>query len=216
MSKIKVFIFEEYSLLKAGLKSLLVNIKGIEVINNGESKSKAINFVKRKKPAIVIINISTNKIEAFNFAAEINKMRNTNIIFLSTHKENKDLNFIYDKKAYGIISKNSSMKELEKAIKTVAKDKVYISPNFPSKTQKPRKAKVFNDESTIFEELPPRKKEILKLIAESYSTKEIATKLGLSTKTVEAHRLQLMNKLGIYDIAGLVKFALRIGLASEF
>ncbi len=178
------------------MRSLIVASTGNEII----SKTKELN------PDIILLDISMPEVENLSFCKKIKEISpNTKIIILTMHFSEEYVKEAFKNGAEGYILKDSSFSELEIAIKSVFEGHTYITPKVSKVIIKDYLQKEQNPLKTLTE----RQKEILKLIAEGYSSKEIAYKLNISIKTVEAHKSQIMEKLNIYDIPGLVKFAIK-------
>lgn len=207
--KIKVLIADDHTLVREGIKALLKEIRDIEVIGEAKDGDEVIDKIKELKPDIILLDISMPKVNNLNFCEKIKSIsEDIKIIILSMHYSEE---YVREALRYGVkgyILKDSSFSELEIAIKSVFNGEVYLSPKISNILVKDYLEKVKNPLDILTE----RQKEILMLLAEGYSVKEIAQKIGISVKTVETHKAQIMGKLNIYDIPGLVKFAIKHGL----
>lgn len=206
---IKIIIADDHTLVREGIKSLLKDVEGIEVIAETGDGEETLLKTSDLKPDVLILDISMPKVSGIRFCEKIKEISpETKIIILSMHFSKEYVREAFRYGAKGYILKDSSFIELEFAIKSVYEGNIYISPKIAQMLVKDYLDLLENP----LEVLTERQKEILKLIAEGYSTKEIANKLNLSVKTVETHKSQIMDKLGIYDIPGLVKYAIKHGL----
>jgi DNA-binding NarL/FixJ family response regulator len=206
---IKVIIADDHTLVREGIKSLLSDVEGIEVIAETGDGEETLLKTSTFKPDILILDISMPKVSGIRFCEKIKEISpETKIIILSMHFSKEYVREAFKYGAKGYILKDSSFTELEFAIKSVYGGNMYISPKISQILVEDYLDLLENP----LEILTERQKEILKLIAEGYSIKEIANRLNLSVKTVETHKSQIMDKLGIYDIPGLVKYAIKHGL----
>jgi DNA-binding NarL/FixJ family response regulator len=206
---IKVIIADDHTLVREGIKSLLSDVEGIEVIAETGDGEETLLKTSTFKPDILILDISMPKVFGIRFCEKIKEISpETKIIILSMHFSKEYVREAFKYGAKGYILKDSSFTELEFAIKSVYEGNMYISPKISQILVEDYLDLLENP----LEILTERQKEILKLIAEGYSIKEIANRLNLSVKTVETHKSQIMDKLGIYDIPGLVKYAIKHGL----
>jgi len=206
---IKVIIADDHTLVREGIKSLLSDVEGIEVIAETGDGEETLLKTSTFKPDILILDISMPKVFGIRFCEKIKEISpETKIIILSMHFSKEYVREAFKYGAKGYILKDSTFTELEFAIKSVYEGNMYISPNISQILVEDYLDLLENP----LEILTERQKEILKLIAEGYSIKEIANRLNLSVKTVETHKSQIMDKLGIYDIPGLVKYAIKHGL----
>jgi len=209
MMKIKVLIADDHALVREGIKALLKDIPDIEVVGEAGDGEEVINKLEELSPDILLLDISMPKVENISFCEKISLFSsNTKIIILSMHYSEE---YVKEALKYGVrgyVLKDSSFSELEIAIKSVFNGEVYLTPKISKILVKDYLEKLEDPLKVLSE----RQREILKLLAEGYSVKEIANKLGISIKTVEAHKAQIMEKLNIYDLAGLIKFAIKSGL----
>lgn len=206
---IKVLIADDHTLVREGIKALLKEIRNIEVVGEAKDGDEIIEKIKELNPDIILLDISMPKVNNLNFCEKIRSIsEDIKIIILSMHYSEE---YVREALRYGVkgyILKDSSFSELEIAIKSVFNGEVYLSPKISNILVRDYLDKVKDPLDMLTE----RQKEILKLLAEGYSVKEIAQLIGISVKTVETHKAQIMEKLNIYDIPGLVKFAIKHGL----
>lgn len=209
---IRVLLVEDHALVRAGIRALLHNLPGIEVVAEAGTGQEASQLVEIHRPDVALMDIALPDANGLAVtAAIIEKYPDTKVIVLSMHSNEEYVWQALHAGASGYLLKNSSTSELEIAIRAVANGDSYLSPpvskhlvdSFTSRAR---------GESSAFSGLTPRQLEILVLIARGYTTQQIGQELSVSPKTVETHRRQLMQRLDIFDIAGLVRYAIHAGL----
>jgi DNA-binding NarL/FixJ family response regulator len=217
---IKVLLADDHALVRAGIRSLLQNLSGIQVIAEADDGYETLHLINEKKPDIVLLDISMPGLNGLEITDRVTKeFSKIRIIILSMHMNEEYVLHAIRAGAAGYLLKNSGIEELELAIKSVARGEMYFSPpvskqvimDYIERLKLNSKAGHKKSKSELYEILTPRQREILQLIAEGCTTKEIANKLNVSIKTVDTHRTQLMERLDIHDIAGLVRYAIRTG-----
>lgn len=216
---ITVVIADDHSIIRDGLRSMLAKVPDIEVVGEAEDGNAAIEAVGRLEPTIVVMDIGMaglNGIEATRRIASSGSA--TRVVALSMHSDRQYVSEMLKAGASGYLLKDSAFEELVVALRTVAGGDVYLARavagvvlddyllHLGGGTPAPAPAGT--------RALSPREAEVLGLTADGKNTKEIAAALGLSVKTVETHRRQIMDKLGIYNVAGLVRYALQHGYAT--
>ena len=215
---IKVFLIEDHNLVRAGIKSLLAQLQGVEVAGEAGNGRDALRMMKEEMPAmpdIVLTDIAMAGLNGMETTARITKdFPNVRVIVLSMYANEEYVMQALRAGAAGYLVKEAATSELELAIRAVARGDTYLSPAVSGKVIDKTLGRIVPQNSPL-ERLTPRQREILQLIAEGRSTKQIADTLKLSVKTVETHRGQIMQRLDIFDIPGLVRFAIRNGLVSS-
>jgi DNA-binding NarL/FixJ family response regulator len=219
MKPIKVILVDDHSLVRAGIRSLIQNISGVEVIAEANNGRDAIRLIDELIPDLVLLDIAMPELNGLEVISRISKDNVvTKIIILSMHTNEEYVVQALKAGASGYLLKDSAPNELEIAVNAVMRGETYLSPAI-SKHVVDNYLRRISDVSAekekgpdIFKQLTSRQREILQLIAEGNSTKEIANKLNVSIKTVETHRMQLMDRIGIHDVAGLVRYAIRMGI----
>lgn len=212
---IRVLLSDDHTLVREGLRSLLSKIPDVTVVAETGNGQEALALARKLQPDIAILDISMPGLNGLELAERFRKeFPNLHVIILSMHAQEDFVRKALRVGAVGYLLKNASPTELEEALKAALKGEYYLSNQISKHVigEYIRGTLTHNDTK---EELTSRQREILQLIAEGNSTKEIATLLQVSTKTVETHRLQLMERLHIHDIPGLVRYAIRIGLVSS-
>jgi DNA-binding NarL/FixJ family response regulator len=210
-----VILVDDHSLVRAGMRALLANMPNVEVVAEAMDGFEALKVIKTHAPDIVLMDISMPNLNGLEATAQATRdFPDTRIIVLSAHSSEEYVGQALRAGAAGYLLKDAPTVELELAIKSVAQGETYLSPAV-SKHVITNYVRRVGGEAGSLELLTPRQRETLQLVAEGKSTKEIARLLHLSVKTIETHRAQLMDRLDIHDVAGLVRYALRIGLVKN-
>jgi len=209
---IRVILADDHALVRQGIRSLLDKLDDIEVVGEVNNGREALELSRTSQPDIVLMDITMPDL---NGLEALNRMKKacptTRVIMLSVHGGEEYFQQALDSGAAGYLLKDADQMELELAIRTVVRGDVYLSPAVAKYTLDAYRERKEGDQGPLAC-LSSRHKEILQLIAEGYANKEIAQRLDLSPRTVEAHRAELMERLNIRDVPGLVKIALRAGL----
>ena len=212
MSLLRVLLAEDHTLVRAGIRALLESLEGVEVVAEAADGREALRLAKAHAPDILLMDITMKEMNGLEAAARLAKEHSmTRVIILSMHAEPIYVRQALQAGAAGYLLKGSDVAELELALKAVTRGDTYLSPSV-SKALVGGLLTGKAPPANPMDELTPRQREILQFIAEGKTTKEIASRLDLSVKTVETHRAQLMERLDIHEVAGLVKFAIRVGL----
>jgi DNA-binding NarL/FixJ family response regulator len=215
MKPIRVVVAEDHALVRAGICSLLEKLPGVEVVGEAADGREALELLKTQAPHVALLDISMpgmNGLEAAARAAR--RFPATRVILLSMHANEEYVHRALKAGVAGYLLKDSGTAELELAVRAVARGETFLSPAI-SKQVISDYVRRTGAETTSLEALTPRQREILQLIAEGHTTKEIAKKLDLGVKTVETHRAALMTRLDIHDVAGLVRYAIRVGFVNS-
>lgn len=212
MSNARVLLVEDHTLVRAGFKVLLEKIAGIQVIGEVSDGLSALRMSKELGPDVVLMDIAMPGMNGLEATRRIRReCPRTKILMLSMYTNEEYLKEALRAGAAGYLLKDADRNELEVAIKAVWRGETYLAPGMAKFTVDAFCQK--GEASTgPLARLTGRQREILQLIAEGCSTKQIAQRLDLSVKTVETHRAQLMERLEIHDVAGLVRLAIRTGL----
>jgi DNA-binding NarL/FixJ family response regulator len=215
VSAIRVILADDHALVRAGIRVLLEKLPGIEVVGEADNGREALELIKKSAPNLILLDISMAALGGLEALPRIVKdFPAVKVLILSGHANEEYVIRALRSGASGYMLKDAATVELELAINSVAQGKTYLSPSI-SRTVIDSYLERVGGESSPLEDLTPRQREILQLVAEGKNTKEIASLLGISIKTVEAHRLQLMARLDIHDVPGLVRYAMRSGLVSS-
>lgn len=209
-----VLLADNHTLVRAGLRALLQNIQGIRVVAEAGDGREALRLIAAHQPDVVLMDIAMPEMNGLEATARVVKeFPNVRVIILSMHANEEYVLQALRTGAAGYVLKDSGVSELELALRAIAKGETYLSPAV-SKHVVADYVRRVGSESSSLEQLTPRQREILQLLAEGRTMKEIAKLLYISVKTVETHRAQLMERLGIHDVAGLVRYAIRVGLVT--
>lgn len=213
MKPIRVLLADDHKLMRAGIRSLVKEIAGVEVVGEAGNGQQAVKLVEALRPDIVLMDImmpEMNGLEATKVVvAEFPKVR---VIILSMNANEEHVLHALRVGASGYLLKNIGPDELEAAIRAVSNGEKHITAAVAKHVIA---GLVDGVTTTSLERLTPRQREVLQLVVEGNTSKLIAKRLGISVKTAEGHRSELMNSLGIHDVAGLVRFAIRVGLISS-
>jgi DNA-binding NarL/FixJ family response regulator len=205
---------DDHTLVRAGIRALVEKLPNVKVVGEAKDGREAILLVRELQPDLVLMDIAMPGLNGLEATARICKeMPKVRVIILSMYANEEYVREAIEAGAAGYLVKKSAAVELEQAITAVAGGENYFSPLVSATVIKNRGGRLSADRALI-ERLTPRQREILQLIAERHATKEIAVILNISVKTVETHRAQLMQRLNIHDVPGLVRFAIRAGLVS--
>ena len=212
MSPLRILLAEDHTLVRAGIRALLESLEGVEVVGEASDGREALQLAASLHPDILLMDITMKGLNGLEAAARLAKERSaTRVIILSMHADQVYVRQALQAGSTGYLLKGADVAELELALKAVMRGDTYLSPSI-SKDLVGNLLAGKTPVSNPLDELTPRQREILQLVAEGRTTKEIAGRLDLSVKTVETHRAQLMERLDIHDVPGLVKFAIRVGL----
>ncbi len=214
MKALRILLADDHALVRAGIRELVQKIPGIEVVGEASSGRQALEMIELLSPDLVLLDIGMKELNGLEVAARVARdFPAVKTLILSMHNNEEYVLRALRVGASGYMLKDSAIAELRLAIESVRNDKTYLSPSISRNAIDSYLNRTSaHGKSTSLEQLTPRQREILQLIAEGRSTKEIAGDLNLSAKTVETHRAQLMERLDIYDVASLVRYAMRVGL----
>ncbi|MBI4780733.1 MAG: response regulator transcription factor [Oscillatoriophycideae cyanobacterium NC_groundwater_1537_Pr4_S-0.65um_50_18] len=208
----RVLIVDNHAMVRAGFRALLQSLEDIEVVGEAGDGREALRLVALHQPAIVLMDIAMPDMNGLEATARLKKeFLDVRVIILSMHANEEYVYQALRAGAMGYLLKDGGTSELELAIQAITHGETYLSPTVSKHVINDYMRRV-STESNPIEQLTPRQREILQLIAGGKSTKEIAEALYISVKTVETHRMQLMDRLDIHDVAGLVRYAIRTGL----
>ncbi|CUS31251.1 Response regulator, LuxR family [Candidatus Nitrospira nitrosa] len=212
MSDLRMMIVEDHALVRAGMRALLQKIGGIDVVADVGDGWEAVKAVQTDAPDLVLMDIAMPGLNGLDATARIvRESSNTRVILLSMYANEEYLRQALQVGASGYLLKGADLAELELAIRTVGRGETYLTPAVAKYAVEAYRNKS-GEPSSPLARLSGRQREILQLIAEGCTTKDIAQRLNLSVKTVETHRAQLMERLEIHDVPGLVRLAIRVGL----
>jgi two-component system, NarL family, response regulator NreC len=209
---IKIILADDHAMLRDGLSRSFEQEKDIIITGQASDGYAAIELVKELSPDLVIMDIGMPGLNGIETTRQITKdYPQIKVIGLSMHSSDKYVREMFRAGASGYLLKNCAFEELVEAVRAVMSGKTYISPAIGDMVIKEYTSKE-NEEKSVFSILSQREREVLQLLAEGKTTKQIGQILFISPKTVEAHRLRIMDKLQIDNIALLTKFAIQEGL----
>lgn len=212
MTAMRVILAEDHTLVRAGIRALLENLPGVEVVGEAGDGQEALRLIAQHQPDVVVMDIGMPKLNGLEAAARVARDHpQTRVIILSMHLNEEYVLRALHAGAAGYLLKDAGTAELELALQAVARGDTYLSPPVSKRVIADYVQRVERLVDPL-ERLTPRQREILPLIAEGHTVRAMAQSLNISVKTVETHRAQLMERLDIHDVAGLVRYAMRRGL----
>lgn len=210
---LRVVLADDHALVRAGIRSLLERMPGVEVVGEADNGIEALASIESNQPDVVLIDIAMRGLNGLEVASRVAKAwPQVRVIILSMHADEEYVAQALRAGAVGYLLKDSATAELDLALEAACRGETYLSPSISRAVIRGYLSRSAGEGQKAASPLTPRQREILTLVAEGKSTKEIAQLLELSAKTVETHRAQLMERLNIHDVAGLVKYALQAGL----
>ncbi|HUX49340.1 MAG TPA: response regulator transcription factor [Spirochaetia bacterium] len=214
MPNIRILIADDHALVRAGMRSLLSGFEGIQVVGEAGNGRDAVELSEHLGPDVVLMDISMSGLNGLDAAEQVlMRCPRCKIIILSMHSNDEYVTRALRMGAKGYLIKDSAASELEIAVRTVARGEKYLSPEISTRMID-QYIDLLSDTSHSGETLTVRQREILQLIAEGRTTREIAVILKIGVKTVETYRTQLMDRLDIHRVADLVRYAIRTGMIS--
>jgi two-component system response regulator NreC len=211
MSKIRIIVADDHTLFRQGVKTLLSAEPDIEVVAEASNGSEAAEKAAELRPDVVLLDIGMPGTSSFETTRQIKRNRpETKVLFLTMYDDEEYLVEGMEVGANGYVLKDSPAGQLVSAIRDVHRGGSYLSPRMLSQLVDDFRTRVkTNERVPRFATLTPREREVLKMLAEGNSVKEVACQLNLSVKTVEAHKFNLMRKLDIHNKAHLVQYAIQ-------
>jgi DNA-binding NarL/FixJ family response regulator len=210
----RVMVADDHALVRAGISSLLSAMANVQVVGEAPNGREAVRMARELEPEVVLMDVSMPDLNGLEATTQLLRDRpRTKVVMLSMHTSPEYVFQALQAGAAGYVIKDSTPTELALALAAVQRGETYLSPSV-SRHVVSDYVRLAGGNTGPGRPLSPRQREILQLIAEGMTSKEIARKLGLSVKTIETHRTQLMNHLDIHDVAGLVRYAIRTGLVS--
>ena len=212
---IRVLLADDHAIIRQGLRMLLEKQPDIEVVAEAEDGRNAFELAREMAPSVVVMDITMPNLNGVEATRQItNEFPEVRVIALSIHSNKRFVSDMLRAGARGYILKECLFDELVQAIRVVATDGSYLSPRIAGVIVEDYVGRLSTADDSLSAILTSREREVLQLVAEGKSTKQIASELYVSPKTVEAHRRQIMEKLDIHSIAELTKYAVREGLTA--
>ena len=212
-----VFIAEDHQLFRDGLKAMLASKDGLEVVGEARDGLEAINSIKKRQPDLLLLDLSMPRLSGISVIKELRRQfPDMRILVLTIHESDQYVIETFEAGANGYCIKDASRDELLLAMNSVLSGKTYISPGIAENVMEGyleghKKIKT----RSAGETLTQREREVLKLLAEGYTNKEIGDLLNISVKTVEKHRANIMQKLNLHNAAALTAFAIDQGMVHQ-
>jgi DNA-binding NarL/FixJ family response regulator len=213
---IRVLLADDHTLVRAGIRALLEKLPGVVVAGEASDGREVLDLIKARQPDVVLMDVSMPGLNGLQALARITRdFPQVRVIILSMHSNDEYVLQALKSGASAYLLKRAATAELPAALRTVAGGQVYLSREIASQFLKKFPLQHLARARSPLERLTERQREVLQLLAEGQTAKAIAPILKLSEKTVEYHRAKLMASLNIFDIPGLVRFALRTGLVAQ-
>ena len=212
---IRIILADDHQIVRQGLRILLEAETDMKIVAEADNGRKVLKLAQELLPDVIIMDLSMPELNGIEATRQIlSGAPEVKVIALSMHSDSLFVLNMIKSGASGYLLKDCALEELVKAIRAVVDDKTYLSPGVSDIVIRDFVTGWQTTNSSAFSVLSPREREVLQLMAEGRSTNQIADGLCVSVKTVEAHRKQVMTKLGIHSIAELTKYAIRQGLTS--
>ncbi len=211
----RIVLADDHKIVRDGLQSLLEKQPDMEVVGEADNGRTAVSLAQELSPDIVILDIAMPELNGIEATRQLTlKNPKVKVLALSMHSDRRFVAQMFRSGASGYLLKDCAFEELVTAIRAVVTGQTYLSPGITNMIVRDYVRRLSSDDSSKSDLLTSRECEVLQLLAEGNSTKEIASQLNVSVKTVETHRLQIMGKLDIHSVAQLTKFAVREGFTS--
>jgi len=211
--KIKVLVVDDHAVVREGVKMVLETDPELRVVGEAASGEEAIDLVRQLEPDVVVMDIGMPGLSGFEATRRIRESRpDVNVLALTVHDSEAYVFQMLQAGAVGYVLKRAEAPEAIRAVKAAHRGEALLHPSVAKLLIQDYLTRAERGEEVTYDQVSDREREILKLIAEGLTNKEIAEKLFLSVKTVQAHRANLMRKLGLHDRVELVKYALRKGI----
>ena len=215
MKRITVLLADDHTVVRKGLRLLLEAEEDIEVVGEAENGRQAVQLAKKLRPQVVVLDVAMPLLNGLEATRQITRhVPLTKVLILSSYDDDEYVQQLTEEGAAGYLLKQTAANDLIKAIREAQKGNAFFSPSI-SKRLLEHCRETFTGGGRARKRaahLTSREAEVLQLIAEGHANKQIAAELNISIKTVEKHRQQVMNKLGIHDVAGLTRHAIAKGI----
>jgi DNA-binding NarL/FixJ family response regulator len=217
MRKIAILLVDDHTVVRQGLRALLSAEEDMEVVGEAENGRTAVTLAKKTTPDVVVMDVAMPLLNGLEATRQILKMlSSTKVLVLTSYGDDECVSQLMDAGASGYLIKQTAANDLIRAIREVQRGNAFFSPSIAKRLRDQcREAYATGQAPRKSGELTSREAEVLQLIAEGFSNKQIAAELNISIKTVEKHRQQVMNKLNIHDVAGLTRYAISKGMVER-
>ena len=217
MKKIGVLLVDDHTVVRQGLRALLKAEEDMEVLGEAENGRQAVMLARKTPPDVVVMDVAMPLLNGLEATRQIIKsVPNTKVLVLTSYGDDECVEQLMKAGAAGYLIKQTAANDLLKAIREVQRGNAFFSPAIAKRLRDQcREAFTSGQPAKKNTDLTSREAEVLQLIAEGFSNKQIAAELTISIKTVEKHRQQVMNKLNIHDVAGLTRYAISKGLVER-
>lgn len=212
---IKVLLADDHKIVRDGLRTLLEKHADIAVLGEAEDGREALQLARKLSPDVIVMDIAMPELNGIEATRQIlSEYSGVKIVALSMHSDKRFVSEMLKAGASAYLLKDCAFEELITAIRTIMKGKIYLSPGIAGVVLEDYIRSNRKKDPSVFSQLTDREREVLQLMAEGKTTKEVAAHLNVSIKTVETHRTNIMTKLDIHTIAELTKYAIREGLTT--
>jgi DNA-binding NarL/FixJ family response regulator len=210
----RILIADDHKIFREGLRTLLSNQPGVVVVGEADNGRSTVAMTSELAPDVVIMDVAMPELNGVDATRQIvGEHPATKVLALSMHADRRFVTRMLTAGAHGYLLKDCAFEELTLAIQTVLADDVYLSPGVAGVVVRAMQSRA-SEPGAHAPELTPREREVLQLVAEGRTTRDIANRLHVSVKTIETHRKQIMDKLELRSVAELTKYAVREGLTS--
>ncbi len=211
----RVLLVDDHRMFLDGLRPLLQRTAGLVVAGEARDGAEAVAFVQAHGADVVVMDVAMPRLNGIEATRQLTQVDSScRVIMLSMHSDRRYVSEALRAGARGYLLKDSAFSELVVAIEGVMRGRIYLSARIQDEVLNDYVASLHDEEDSVFTILSPREREVLQRLAEGQSTKQMAAQLGVSVKTVETHRRQVMEKLNLHTVAELTKYAIREGLTS--
>ncbi|HEY3852774.1 MAG TPA: response regulator transcription factor [Verrucomicrobiae bacterium] len=217
MKKISVLLVDDHQVVRQGLRALLSHAEDIEVVGEAEDGAQAVQMAAKNPPDIIVMDVVMPVVNGLESTKQVLKrVPSTKVLILSSYSDDDYVQKLMDAGAAGYLGKQTAGDDLLVAIREIKKGNTFFSADI-ARRRRDRRRQAFNDgmPSKKNLELTAREMQVLQLVGNGYANKQVAAELGISIKTVEKHRQQVMNKLNIHEVAGLTRYVVSKGLTKQ-
>jgi len=212
---ISILLADDHKIIRDGLRALIEKQPDMEVVADADNGRAAVELATKLRPRVVVMDVSMPDLNGIEATRQIlSALPETKIIALSMHSDRRFVTEMLKANACGYLLKDCAFEELIRAIETVVSNHTYLSPGIADLVVEDFVHKPTGERASVFSVLTNREREVLQLLAEGKTTKQIAADCHVSVKTIETHRQHIMEKLNIHSVAELTKYAIREGLTS--